>query len=95
MGIFGSKEKTGEDRGLTSGSSGATAGMAVDGKARPEDHKSDAPHARPAEPLAFDEKHDQLAAKKAGAETDQEALLDEAIEESFPGSDPISPSHVD
>lgn len=25
----------------------------------------------------------------------QEELLDEAIEETFPGSDPISPSHVD
>jgi hypothetical protein len=95
MGIFGNNDKETTDRGLTHGSSGATAGMAVEGSHRPEDHKTEAPHTRPAEPLAFDEKHDQLADKKAASESDQEALLDEAIEESFPGSDPISPSHVD
>jgi hypothetical protein len=95
MGIFRSKDEEPQDRGLTHGSSGATAGLAVEGAPKPEDHKPETPHARPAEPLAFDKKHDQLADKKAAAEDDQEALLDEAIEESFPGSDPISPSHVD
>ena len=77
------------------GFSGEAAGYAVEAEPKKADHQPNAPHARPAEPLSFDEKHDQLAEKKAKAETDQDALLDEAIEESFPGSDPISPSHVD
>ena len=37
----------------------------------------------------------QLAGKVAEAENRQEALIDEAVEETFPGSDPISPKHVD
>lgn len=77
------------------GSSGEAAGYAVEGEPQRQDHQPGAPHARRAEPLAEEEKHDQLADKKAKAETDQEALLDEALEESFPGSDPISPSHID
>lgn len=77
------------------GHSGEAADYAVEADPKKEDHQPGAPHARRAEPLSFDEKHDQLAEKKAKAETDQDALLDEAIEESFPGSDPISPSHVD
>lgn len=83
-----------EARHFTHGSGGANADMAVEGEVRHEDRHIDVPHARPAEPLADDEKHDQLADKEAGAEDRQEALLDEAIEETFPGSDPISPKHI-
>jgi hypothetical protein len=81
-------------RAFTHGSSGATADMAVEGDCKPEHRSIDTPHARPAEPLSEDGKHDQLAAKEAKAEDRQEALLDEAIEETFPGSDPISPKHI-
>lgn len=81
-------------RAFTHGSSGATADMAVEGSPKPEDRHIEVPHARQAEPLPEDEKCDQLAEKKAKAESDQEALLDEAIEETFPGSDPISPKHI-
>lgn len=81
-------------RAFAHGSSGSTADMAVEGKVRPEDRHIEAPHSRPAEPLADGEKHDQLADKEAAAEDRQEALLDEAIEETFPGSDPISPKHI-
>lgn len=81
-------------RAFSHGSSGATADMAVEGDCKPEDRHIDVPHSRPAEPLSEHEKHDQLAAKEAKAESRQEALLDEAIEESFPGSDPISPKHI-
>ncbi|MBS0333819.1 MAG: hypothetical protein JSS35_13715, partial [Proteobacteria bacterium] len=59
-----------------------------------EDRHIEAPHAREAEPLKDGEKHDQLADKAKKAEDRQEALLDEAIEETFPGSDPISPKHI-
>ena len=59
-----------------------------------EDRHIDAPHSRDAEPLVEGEKHDHLADKEASAEDRQEALLDEAIEETFPGSDPISPKHI-
>ena len=86
--------KTDIDRSLTHGSSATTADLAVEGKPNLQDRHSDAPHARRAEPLPHGEKHDQLAEKEACAEDRQEALLDEAIEESFPGSDPISPSHI-
>jgi len=81
-------------RAFAHGSSGSTADMAVEGEVKPEDRHIDTPHSRPAEPLPDDEKHDQLADKAAGAEDRQEALLDEAIEETFPGSDPISPKHI-
>jgi len=82
-------------RAFTHGSSGANADMAVEGSRKPEDRHIEAPHARPADaPLADGEKCDQLAEKKAQAESEQEALLDEAIEETFPSSDPISPKHV-
>ncbi len=49
---------------------------------------------RAVEPLPADEKHDQLAEREANSEDRQEALLDEAIEETFPASDPISPKHI-
>lgn len=81
-------------RAFAHGSSGSTADMAVEGQVKSEDRHIETPHARPAEPLEDGEKHDQLADKEACAEDRQEALLDEAIEETFPGSDPISPKHI-
>jgi hypothetical protein len=81
-------------RAFAHGSSGSTADMAVEGQVKHEDKHIEVPHARPAEPLAEGEKHDHLAEKEACAEDRQEALLDEAIEETFPGSDPISPKHI-
>lgn len=76
------------------GQGGGAADAAVEGKPQLEDHKSFAPHARRVEPLADDEKHDQLADKAAQAEDRQEALLDEALEESFPSSDPVSVKRI-
>jgi hypothetical protein len=35
-----------------------------------------------------------MAEKQVAGEDRQEALLDEAIEETYPGSDPISPKHI-
>ncbi|WP_374472886.1 hypothetical protein [Phenylobacterium sp.] len=81
-------------RAFTHGSSGSTADMAVDGDRLPENRAIETPHARQAERLSDDEKFDQLADKEATAEDRQEALLDEAVEETFPGSDPISPKHI-
>lgn len=81
-------------RAFAHGSSGSTADMAVEGLVKHEDRHIEVPHARPAEPLEDGEKHDQLAEKEACAEDRQEALLDEAIEETFPGSDPISPKQI-
>ncbi len=49
---------------------------------------------RPIGPTPDGEKFDQLAKREEDAESRQEALLDEAIEESFPASDPISPKHI-
>jgi len=80
-------------RAFTHGSSGSTADMAVEGSPRHEDRHIEVPHARAVEPLPDGEKCDHLADKKAQAESHQEALL-EAIEETFPGSDPISPKHI-
>ncbi|PZQ63584.1 MAG: hypothetical protein DI570_08525 [Phenylobacterium zucineum] len=54
----------------------------------------DAPSSRPAEPAPEGVKVDHMAEREAKAEDRQEALLDEAIEETFPGSDPISPKHI-
>ena len=87
------KEETG--RHFTHGTSASTADMASDGKVRHEDKAFDAPHARMAEiPLAEGEKHDQLAEKVECSESRQEALLDEGLEESFPGSDPVSVKRI-
>jgi hypothetical protein len=52
------------------------------------------PASQPIQPLPEGEKHDHLAKHEAQAEDRQEALLDEALEETFPGSDPISPKHI-
>ncbi|MDB5448019.1 MAG: hypothetical protein JWQ97_3336, partial [Phenylobacterium sp.] len=81
-------------RAFTHGSSGANADMAVEAVPQHEDRHIEVPHARAVEPLPKGEKHDQLAEKKANAESHQEAMLDDAIEETFPGSDPISPKHI-
>ena len=72
--------------------SGSTADLAVEGKPRLEDRFVDTPYARPAEPLADGETVDQLAEKKAVTGDAHEALVDEAVEESFPASDPPSVS---
>lgn len=57
-----------------------------------EDQSSDAPHARPARDDSTLDDH--LAGKARTAEDRQEALVDEAVEETFPASDPISPKHI-
>lgn len=60
-----------------------------------EERHIDGPHARKAEtPLKEGEKHDHLAEREQATRDRQEALLDEAIEETFPSSDPISPKHI-
>ncbi len=82
-------------RAFTHGSSGATADMASDPTGAIQEHRHiDAPATRPAEAAPEGEKVDHMAEREAKAEDRQEALLDEAIEETFPGSDPISPKHI-
>jgi len=46
------------------------------------------------EPAKDTGKVDQLEKKLAGAENRQEALIDEAVEESMDASDPPSPKHI-
>jgi hypothetical protein len=88
-----SEEKA--QRAFSHGSSGATADMASDPQKAVEEHRHiDAPSTRPIAPLPEGEKPDHMAEREASAEDRQEALLDEAIEETFPGSDPISPKHI-
>jgi len=87
-------ENKAPDRGLTHGSGGVEADAAVEGKPNLARHKDDPRSFQPAEPLKADEKHDQLKAKEEAAENRQEALIDEAVEETFPGSDPPSPHHI-
>lgn len=77
-------------RALEHGSSNSTADYAVEGRPNPEDRFIDAPYARPAKPLAPDEKPDQLADKVAQTKDAEEARTDESVEESFPASDPPS-----
>jgi hypothetical protein len=82
-------------RAFSHGSSGATADLASDkGGAIREHREIDAPASRQAERLRDGEKPDHMAQREAETEDRQEALLDEAIEETFPGSDPISPKHI-
>lgn len=82
-------------RAFTHGSSGATADMATDEAGALEEQRHvEAPPTRPAEPLKDGEKTDQLADRAAETKDRQEALLDEAIEETFPSSDPISPKQI-
>lgn len=82
-------------RAFSHGSSQAASDLASDPKKAVEEHRHiDAPSTRPVTPCADGEKHDHMAEREADAEDRQEALLDEAIEETFPGSDPISPKHI-
>ena len=81
-------------RAFSHGSSGSTADMAVEGSCHPEDRHIETPTTRHVKPMAEGEKIDHMAEREAAAEDRQEALLDEAIEETFPGSDPISPKHI-
>ena len=84
-----------DQRHFTHGTAASTADLASETTVRPEDRHIDAPHAREAEqPLVDGEKHDQLAGKVANSESRQEALLDEGLEESFPGSDPVSVKRI-
>jgi len=81
-------------RHFTHGTSASTADMAAEGAVRPEDKHIDVPVAREAKTLPKEGKHDQLADKEAAAEDRQEALLDEGLEETFPGSDPVSVKRI-
>ena len=71
-----------------------TADFAVEADPKLREGDVHAPAATRAKPLAEGEKPDQLADKEKEAEDRQEALLDEDIEETLPGSDPISPKHI-
>jgi hypothetical protein len=88
------KQTPGGNRAFTHGSGGANADMAVEAAPVHEDRHIEVPHHREATPLKEGIKHDHLAERAKKAEDRQEALLDEAIEETFPGSDPISPKHI-
>jgi len=81
-------------RSFTHGSGGANADRAVEAAPVHEDRHVDTPHAKQVEPLPQGQKHDHMAAQEKNAEDRQEALLDEALEETFPNSDPISPKHI-
>ncbi|MBU1377793.1 MAG: hypothetical protein KKE02_03890 [Alphaproteobacteria bacterium] len=82
-------------RAFSHGSGQAGSDMASDPKKAIEEHRHiDAPTTRPVPRGPEGEKHDHMAERAAEAEDRQEALLDEAIEETFPGSDPISPKHI-
>ncbi len=48
---------------------------------------------KPTHPLKPGEKPDQLE-KTVKSESRQEALIDEAVEESFPASDPPTPKNI-
>jgi hypothetical protein len=91
-GLFSRKTAAAEQRAHTHGSGAAVADAAVEASPSREHRTIDGDHARPAEPLPDSEKVDHLAAKKAAAEDDTEALIDESVEESFPASDPPSAS---
>ena len=82
-------------RAFTHGSSAATAGLASDPEGTVEEQRAfEGPATRRIKPTPEGEKHDHMAKREEGAEDRQEALLDEALEETFPGSDPISPKHI-
>lgn len=57
-----------------------------------DDSDPDTPHARKAE--REHGKPDQLREKERHAENRQQALIDEALEETFPASDPPSPKQI-
>jgi hypothetical protein len=59
------------------------------------DGEEEALHSRPADqPLPADVSFDHIAHRVRANEHRQEALIDEAVEETFPASDPISPKHI-
>ena len=90
-----SVQKTTDDRHFTHGTSASTADSAVDAGVSREDRSINGPHSRKARhTLKPGEKHDQMADKEDAAESRQEALLDEALEESFPSSDPVSVKRI-
>lgn len=67
------------------------------GPARPRERRGsvEGEHSRPAaEPLEEERCFDHLGPKMHDGECRQEALIDEAVEETFPASDPISPKHI-
>ena len=92
MGVL--KKDKSDKRSIIAGSGAAAADAAVEGRPQMGDHRSEAPHARPAKRLGETEKPDQMADKESRAEDRQEALLDEGLEESFPGSDPVSVKRI-
>jgi hypothetical protein len=59
-----------------------------------KDDAANAPSSHPAEPISKGQKPDQLDREGRKAESRQEALVDEAVEETFPASDPIAPKHI-
>lgn len=59
---------------------------------KPNDQDPATPPTRPVKP--HDGKTDQLRDKSDQAENRQEALIDEAVEESMDASDPPSPKHI-
>lgn len=85
-----------DERAFTHGSSTATSDLASDPDGSIEEARTfKGPASRRVTPLEDGEKHDHMAKREEGlAEDRQEALLDEALEETFPGSDPISPKHI-
>lgn len=78
-------------RAFQHGAGASAADAAVEGRVHLEDRFEDAPATRPAPPLADGEIPDQLADKARASGSHEEALIDEAVEESFPASDPPSP----
>ena len=81
-------------RHFTHGAGGAMADAAPEGSPHRKDHLPDSPYARRVKPLKPGETPDQLADKLAACEDRDEARLDEAVEESFPASDPVSAHHI-
>lgn len=71
-------------RAFGRGASSSTAQPAGEGRRKAEDRHIEVSHARRGE----------TPDKTAQAVSHQEDLLDEALEETFPSSDPISPKHV-
>lgn len=57
-----------------------------------DDSDTDAPYASKARPEHG--KPDQLRETERGAEDRQEALIDEALEKTFPASDPVSAKRI-
>lgn len=59
-----------------------------------EDCDTDHAPAHKTTPLPENVKPDQLREETREAEDRQEALIDEAVEETFPASDPATPKHI-